>query len=95
MPAYVVILTYLAAFAFSVLCLYWFGKARWYWHVLAVATAFAVGLTPPSVFEKTGVTGPSLDLILGSLFIVLLVWGVAEPIYDALHLPHHSRRHQA
>jgi hypothetical protein len=35
-------------------------------------------------------------MAIGSAFIALLVWGVGEPIYDAMHLPHHrGRAHHA
>jgi hypothetical protein len=86
-----VLLAYLGAFLFAVLCMYLIGQARWYWHVVAIAVALAMGLMPP----VPGWQGPQFDMIAGSLFIVLFTWGVGEPIYDALKLPHLHKHHHA
>jgi hypothetical protein len=33
-------------------------------------------------------------MTVGSLFIILFTWGVGEPIYDAMKLPHFRRHHK-
>lgn len=87
----VVALSYLLAFLVAVLALYLFGKARWYWHALSFAVAIGIGLMPPLPWWD----GPGYDMAIGSAFIALITWGVGEPIYDALHMPHHVRHQQA
>jgi hypothetical protein len=88
----IVLLSYALAFLFAVSALYWFGKARWYWHALSFGAAIGLGLMPPLPWWS----GPGYDMAIGSAFIALLVWGVGEPIYDAMHLPHHrGRTHHA
>lgn len=90
MTTQAVMLAYILAVALAVFALYWCGTAKWYWHVLSFAAAIAIGLMPP----VQGWTGPIYDMAIGSAFLFLLVWGVGEPVYNALHLPHHhSRRH--
>ncbi|MBE0657928.1 MAG: hypothetical protein IH602_09575 [Bryobacteraceae bacterium] len=85
-----VLLAYLGAFLFAVLCMYLFGQARWYWHVAAIAVALGMGLMPP----VQGWQGPLFDMTVGSLFIILFTWGVGEPIYDAMKLPHFHDHHK-
>jgi hypothetical protein len=85
-----VLLSYAGAFVLAVLCMYLFGQVRWYWHVLAICVALGLGLMPP----VPGWQSPGFDVIFGSLFIVLFVWGVGEPFYDSMHLPHfHGKTH--
>lgn len=86
-----VLFVYFGAFLFAILCMYLFGRARWYWHVLAIALALGIGLMPP----LPGWQGPTFDMIIGSLFIVLFTWGALEPLYDAMKLPHyHGGEHK-
>lgn len=85
-----VLLSYIASFVVAVLLLYWFGQAKWYWHALSFAAAVGIGIMPP----LSGWSGPAYDLAVGSLFIVFLVWGLGEPVYDAMRLPHHHARHR-
>lgn len=90
MSTSIVLLAYLGAFLFAVLCMYLFGQVRWYWHVAAIIIALAMGLMPP----VPGWQGPQFDILAGSLFIILFTWGVGEPIYDSLKLPHfHGHKH--
>jgi len=65
------------------LCVYLF-HARWYWHVLSVLTALAVGFSPPI----SGWEGPSRDLIYGFVVFFLLVWGFVEPLFHRFHHRH-------
>jgi len=90
MSTSIVLLAYLGAFLFAVLCMYLFGQVRWYWHVAAIAAALAMGLMPPVPAWQ----GPQFDIIAGSLFIILFTWGVGEPVYDSLKLPHFHRHSQ-
>ncbi|HTQ54385.1 MAG TPA: hypothetical protein VMI94_07995 [Bryobacteraceae bacterium] len=77
--------------ALALWCVYLF-HARWYWHVLSVLAALAVGFSPPI----QGWDGPARDLIYGFVVLFLLVWGVAEPFLHHHHrhgdhgLPHHA-----
>lgn len=77
-----VFLAYGASVVLALVLLYLF-HSRWYWHVLSVLAAFAVGLSPP----VNGWDGPGRDLIYGSVFLFLLVWGLGEPFL------HHFHRH--
>ena len=53
--------------------------ARWYWHVLSILAAGAVGLTPP----PEGWRPP--DLLVGAVFFFLFVWGIGAPFFRARH----------
>ena len=64
----------------ALFCLYLF-HARWYWHVLSVLAALAVGLSPPI----PGWEGAGRDLAYGFVVLFLLVWGVAEPFVHRFH----------
>lgn len=90
MATQVVILAYIGAFLFAILCMYLFGQVRWYWHVAAIAVALGMGFMPP----VQGWQGPLFDMVVGSLFIILFTWGVGEPIYDSMKLPHFHRHHK-
>ena len=63
------------------LLLVYLFHSRWYWHVLSVLAACGVGLTPPIPV----LTGPVRDMIYGTLFLFLLVWGCAEPFVHPFH----------
>ena len=55
--------------------------ARWYWHLLSVLAALAVGFSPP----LPGWEGPSRDLVYGFVVLFLLVWGLGEPFVHRFH----------
>jgi hypothetical protein len=57
------------------------SHARWYWHVLSVLAALAVGFSPP----LPGWEGPSRDLVCGFVVLFLLVWGLGEPFVHRFH----------
>lgn len=80
MLAMLVIFAYGASVALALLLVYMF-HSRWYWHVLSILAAFGVGLTPP----LPGLDGPIRDLLYGSVFFFLLVWGLAEPFVHRFH----------
>ena len=49
-----------------------FRAVSWYWHLLAIVAALAVGCFPISIeLQKRG-----LDLLFDLLFVLLLFWGV-------------------
>ena len=89
MQAVWVALTYVSAVVVALALLYAF-HARWYWHALSVLAALALGLTPP----PEGWQPP--DLLVGSVFVFLLVWGIGAPLFRAhhrdseLHFPSHT-----
>ncbi|HTT64694.1 MAG TPA: hypothetical protein VMG35_22740 [Bryobacteraceae bacterium] len=91
MSTALVYVVYGFAFVLALLFVYLF-HARWYWHVLSVLAALAVGLSPP----LPGWDGPSRDLVYGSVFLFLMVWGLAEPFIHRFHrrgmhgTPHHA-----
>lgn len=79
----VVVSVYGTAFLFALALLY-IRHTAWYWHVIAVAAALALGLTP----FPDGTRPP--DLLTGFVFVFLLWWGIGE----ALVHPYHRRRAQ-
>ena len=66
------VLIYLVAFCVPVYLLYHFGPQNWFWHLLAVIAALAIGFIPTSPAWKT----TALDLIFGSTFISMMTWGI-------------------
>jgi hypothetical protein len=53
-------------------------RARaWYWHALSIGLALTLGLTPMPLAWST----PRSDLMIGSAFLFLFVWGVAGPLF--------------
>ncbi len=76
------ILVYAAAVAIPVYLLYRFRSLGWFWHLLAIAAAVAMGFVsiPPEI------QGRSFDLSFGFTLVVLLLWG-----FGGLFLP---RRHR-
>jgi hypothetical protein len=75
---------YACAAGLSVVLLYFLRAQAWYWHALSIGLALALGLTPmPSDWST-----PPTDLMIGSAFLFLLVWGAAAPLFrghDAMH----------
>ncbi len=84
MNAIIVFSVYAIAFLIAAVLLYLYHTA-WYWHVLAVAAALAIGLTPP----PEGFQPP--DLVVGFVFFLLFVWGAGELLVHPFHRhrPHH------
>lgn len=76
--------TYALAALLALAVLYRFGPAHWYWHVLSVVAAFAIGSYP----LRPEWSGPGLDLSLGFTFTFLVLWGVCGPFYS-FRLHHH------
>jgi hypothetical protein len=80
-----VALCYGAAAALALLLLYRFEPIRWFWHVLGVAAAIAVGLAHLPAPWNT----PRGTLAVGSLFLLLFLWGSLFPLFRTFH--HHPR----
>jgi hypothetical protein len=77
MSPLLVALCYGSATLFSLALLWHFGAQRWYWHGLSLIAALALGLTPmPGILSD-----PNLTLVVGWLFTVLFLWGVAAPLF--------------
>ena len=84
MSTWVVLLTYSSAAIVALALLYYFEPIRWYWHVAAVAIAIGMGLVPiPADWAK-----PQSDLMVGWLFSLIFVWGVAAPLFRRFHHAH-------
>ena len=81
-----ILLIYGAAVALAAVALYVYGACRWYWHVLSVLLAVALGLAPapPAAWR-----GQTYDLIVGFLFVLFVVWGIGGTLPMRAH--HHPR----
>ena len=73
-----VLLVFSAAVLLALSLLYFF-HARWVWHVLSIAAAMAVGLTPPPENWRPP------DLLVGFVFLFLFVWGAGAPLFWKRH----------
>ncbi|HEY3442691.1 MAG TPA: hypothetical protein VGK29_18160 [Paludibaculum sp.] len=80
-----VALAYTAAFAAAIFLLWRFSNIKWYWHLLAVVAAIGLGLMPPLPVPITAV----YDMIIGVVFLLLVVWGIGEPVFKVFHIHRH------
>ncbi len=85
MSSMIVVLSYLAALAAAVFLLWRFSHVKWVWHLAALAIAIGIGFMPP----VKDLPGALYDLLIGSAFLFLLIWGVGEAVFRMLHLPRH------
>ena len=76
----VVLAVYGISVIFALMLLYRF-HARWYWHVLSVLLALAIGFSPP----LPGWEAPSRDMVYGFVVLFLLIWGLGEPFFHRVH----------
>ncbi len=65
------VLVYLLAIAVPIYLLYLFGSQAWYWHVLSIAAAIALGLVPTPPQWKSSL----VDMAFGFALTFLLMWG--------------------
>jgi len=77
-----VVLVYGSSVLLAVLLLHFLHSRSWYWHLASVALAVALGFVPLPLEWA----GPRTDLLVGFLFLLLLVWGLAAPLFR-LKLP--------
>lgn len=82
MSAVIVLSVYAAALVVAVAILYFQPRISWVWHVLAVAAALALGMTP----MPAGWAGPSADLMVGGVFTLLFVWGMGGIVMHVFHI---------
>ena len=78
-------LVYALASAAAIFLLWRFSHVSWYWHGLAVVTAVALGFMPP----MRGAGTPVYDMAIGTLFLLLLVWGIGELAFKMFHIHRH------
>jgi hypothetical protein len=89
MSSLVVASCYGSAIAVSLALLWYFGARSWYWHLLSVCAALALGLTPlPPAWNA-----PQMTLAVGWVFLFLFVWGVVGPLFAFSHHHPHFRSH--
>lgn len=86
MSNWAVFLSYGGALALSVWLLWRYSHVRWYWHLVSVVLALGVGLMP----MRESWNRPSIDLIIGSLFLLLLFWGAGEWAFRVFHIHRHA-----
>ena len=91
MSSSLVALCYGSALLLALALLWYFGARKWYWHLLSVAAALAIGLiTLPPMFNT-----PQGTLWVGWVFVFLMVWGLGAPAFAWLehhpNLHHHTR----
>ena len=86
MNSSMVALTYGAAFAVAIFLLWRFSNIKWYWHVLAVVAAIGLGLMPPLKVDSAAM----YDMVIGVVFLVLVVWGIGEPVFKIFHIHRHT-----
>ena len=85
----VVALAYGTSVAVAFACLYVFRAKAWYLHALSVAAAFGLGVTPLPASWHT----PRHDVIVGSIFLLLFVWGAAAPFFRGRAHETHAHSH--
>ena len=78
------VLVYILAIGIPVFLLYRFRSGAWYWHLLAIVGALALGFVPTPAELKSS----TFDLAFGGVFIFLMVWGIGGLI---VFRPHHER----
>ena len=84
-----VLLAYAGAAALALALLYLL-HARWFWHVLSVVAALAIGLLPPGMIPIPAAWGMARDMIVGSVFLFLIVWGLGAPLFRRHHQTPHA-----
>lgn len=87
MSSTIVALCYGSALLLALALLWRFGAKSWYWHVLSIVAALALGLVPlPAQFNT-----PQGTLCVGWVFFFLAVWGIAAPVF--VWMDHHGEFH--
>jgi len=79
-----VLAAYACAASLPVVLLHFLRAQAWYWHALSIGFALALGLTP----MPSDSSSPLTDLLIGSAFLFLLVWGAAAPLFRGHRVMH-------
>ena len=72
------------------LALLFFFHANWYWHVLSVGVALAIGVMPPEIIPVPAAWGATRDILVGAVFVFLVVWGIGAPLFRHHHQAQHA-----
>lgn len=86
MNNWAVFFSYSGVLALSVWLLWRYSHVRWYWHLVSVVLAFGVGMMP----MRESWNRPSIDLLVGSMFLLLLFWGAGEWAFRLFHVHRHA-----
>jgi hypothetical protein len=70
-----VVLTFGSAAVLALVFLYLSGPQAWYWHLLSLAVALAIGLTPIPPRWNTS----EINLVIGFFFVLFSLWALAAP----------------
>jgi hypothetical protein len=81
-----VFLIYGSAAILAIALLYFF-HANWYWHVISVGLALAIGAVPSDVIPMPAAWGPTRDILIGAIFTFLVIWGIGAPLFRRHHQP--------
>jgi len=74
-----------AGAAVLALALLYFFRTHWIWHVLSVALALALGVVPADRLPLPMSWGTGRDVVTGSVFMFLMVWGLGAPLFHRHH----------
>lgn len=86
MSGMLVMLLYGVAVLVALTLLYLFEPVHWYWHVLALVVALAIGLAPlPATWHS-----PLNDALVGCLFLFLFTWALCAPLFRKFHRERHA-----
>jgi hypothetical protein len=77
--------------ALALLLLYVFRARSWYWHVMSILLALVLGLIPP----PEGWQSQRIDLVVGSVFVFLFLWGICAPVFRKPRRPRQEQPDQA
>lgn len=83
-----VFLIYGSAAILAFALLYCF-HANWYWHVVSVALALALGLMSPDMIPVPAAWGTTRDIVIGAIFTFLVIWGIGAPLFRRHHQAQH------
>jgi hypothetical protein len=89
MFGFLAVLVYVVAIGIPIFLLSRFHTQSWFWHVLALAAAVAIGFAPTPAAWKTELW----DLGFGFAFLMLLVWGLGGLLFGRSH--RHGREKHA
>ena len=86
MSTWAIALIYCAVFVLAAWLLWRFSHVRWYWHLMSVLIALGIGLIP----MRESWNRPTIDLLFGSVILLLLIWGAGEWAFRWFHIHRHA-----